>query len=92
MHGYEYRNKYLEHPVDFSFNGDFSGDVAITLDSSIAQAELQNFTRNGEDMHRTRVKIPFEALESLVLHAWRRRTIARLEDMTDDELRVMLFE
>lgn len=59
--------------ISFHHNGDFSGDVTISLPTQAAATELWN------DGHTT-IKVPYAALEALVAERYRRAMVGALEE------------
>jgi len=67
----------LTDDITAHFHGDFSGDVTFDLSGEASQ--------NAE--YCNEVRIPFEALEKIVLEKYKRDTISQLEQMDDEQLR-----
>lgn len=66
-------------------NGDYSGNVKISLPSSIADSEVEH-NPHGRDVSYTTVTIPFGAIRHLVVEAMRQQWISRLENMSESDL------
>ena len=76
-------HRYESSGVQFHYNGDYSGDVVMTVPAS-AVAEPVSAPGCGEPT--VEVSIPFEALRMLVAEYVRSRQISRLEIATASEI------
>lgn len=97
MHSYQWtgiettgQNQYGPVEVNFNYNGDYSGEVIIAVSNSYAEMQVRHFSEGGEDHHIAEMKVPYKALEALVLGAIRERMIGRIETLSNDELREWL--
>lgn len=66
-------------------NGDYSGDVRLTMDSSL-RGEMKPLGIDDDGAGVLDVSFPFAVMEKLVANKYRDEAISRLENMTTEGL------
>lgn len=85
MHTTEWEDHSTEQSVTFLHNGDYSGEVEIVQPSQQADYELRHMT------NQVSVKVPYQALQSLVIQQMKEELIVAFEEMDTEELAAMMM-
>lgn len=78
--------------VHFHHNGDFSGDVVVVLPDKIAKLEISPEVLANNQTGTVAVRIPFKAMQALVMNYVRGRAIEQFEEMTDKQVEQWLID
>lgn len=84
------RGEKSETTVTFLHNGDFSGNVKVSLPERVSAYEYHDYAPGNERIET--IHLPFAAMKALVLEYFRRKMISALEDAEGEELEQLVFD